>query len=235
MPYIQIQPSQIARETAKAVLICGGWLPKSQIMIHANHVVSVADWLLARSPMLRRANNPAPIPAPIPANTPAPLPTNRVVDPNLTVGAYKFGDDVFVLRMTKKKTTWRGQVPRRIYAMQMIAINGERLMLDNSTQRVDFRYNDLSKNVIFKLTPDHKLPLVDQESITIRYGRCLICARGLKDATSVKDGIGPICYENMTGIKRTERKRQRARMAHKAIIAKVSARESMITAMQNEG
>lgn len=193
IPYVSNLSFEIVGATYKAVRVMAygrtEWFPKSCVSVSNGRVVAAADWIF-RQKFPSKVNNPESLPIPAPY-------VRKTINPDLTLGAYQLGDDVFVVRMTRKKTKFGREIPRTLYALQMCAINSERLMLDDTTQRVDFRYTNAAKAAIYELTPEAKLPMVTQESITIRYGRCLICARGLKVAESVKRGIGPICYGKM--------------------------------------
>ena len=103
---------------------------------------------------------------------------------DLLPGVYEVGEEVYVVRRTKDG--------ERSYACKMVEIGGKRLTVLGEVIPVDFEYD---RGAIFKIDPEHIMPLDRAETLTIRYGRCLVCTRHLKDAKSVKRGIGPVCIK----------------------------------------
>lgn len=89
------------------------------------------------------------------------------------------------------------------YAQILTQINGERL--NELDQIVKFKY-EYVRGMVYNLKPEHKLSLEQAQAFGIKYGICVVCTRKLEDAESVKRGIGPICEERITGVRRKKSK-----------------------------
>lgn len=101
----------------------------------------------------------------------------------LTPGVYEVNGEIFNVKWNKAKTN--------LYAQRLVEnarIN--RFVESGDTVHIEFEY---APGVVARLRPHHKMSIARAEELTIRYGRCLVCGRKLKDAESVKQGIGPVC------------------------------------------
>lgn len=77
-----------------------------------------------------------------------------------------------------------------LYAKRLVPINGQRLTQLDETAKFEFEY---APGVVGTLHLRDRLPLAQAEKLMLEYGRCICCNRRLKDATSVRVGIGPVC------------------------------------------
>lgn len=112
------------------------------------------------------------------SQTPTPI---AVTDP----GMYRSADGtIYKVQRSKQDET-------RLYAKRLTPIGGQRLREeDNEVVRWEFTYD---AGAVRSLTPDQRLTLDEAKAFGLRYGVCCVCGATLKDATSVKAGIGPIC------------------------------------------
>lgn len=114
--------------------------------------------------------------------TAAPAP--RATTPALTeCGMYR----------TEDGTLYKVQKARgseHLYAKKLTRIGGERLTENNEVVRWEFVYE---RGALYRLTPAMRLTLEQAKAFGIQYGVCCVCGAFLKDATSVAQGIGPIC------------------------------------------
>ena len=78
----------------------------------------------------------------------------------------------------------------RLYAKRLVRIGGQRLTETDDVVRFEFQYE---KGLLFSLSPADRMTLEEAKAFGIRYGVCCVCGAFLKDATSVANGIGPIC------------------------------------------
>ena len=78
----------------------------------------------------------------------------------------------------------------RLYAKRLVRIGGERLTESDDVVRFEFQYE---KGLLYSLAPSDRMTLDEARAFGIRYGVCCVCGAFLKDATSVANGIGPIC------------------------------------------
>lgn len=95
---------------------------------------------------------------------------------------------IYVVKPNKQKT--------RLYAKQLVEIDAERATEAGERVQIEFEY---AAGAIFELAPGMKMPLERAKELTIRYGRCIVCGRGLKAAKSVEQGIGPVCIKSFAG------------------------------------
>lgn len=103
------------------------------------------------------------------------------------VGMYRTPDGkIFKVQATKDTSN--------LYAKALTPIGGERLTETDTVVGWEFTY---APGALRTLTPDMRLSLDDAKAFGIRYGVCCVCGRTLKDATSVANGIGPICAGNL--------------------------------------
>lgn len=101
-------------------------------------------------------------------------------------GVYERADGVvFVVKPNRAKTA--------LYAKRLVEINAERATEAEERVQIEFEYE---AGAVFTLTPEDKMPLDRAKELTLRYGRCIVCGRGLKAAKSVEDGIGPVCIKS---------------------------------------
>lgn len=105
--------------------------------------------------------------------------------PGLAPGVYEMDDVVYVVKPNRERT--------RLYAKRLVEIGGDRLTEDGSVVQIEFEYE---AGAIYRLRPEHKMPLERAKALTIRYGRCIVCGRRLRAAESVERGIGPVCIRS---------------------------------------
>ena len=90
--------------------------------------------------------------------------------------------------------------PTRFYAKKLTPIGGERLLeeqpLGTAPAIVNWEFA-YEAGAIRTLTPDMKLTVEQAREFGLRYGVCAVCGRTLKDATSVQNGIGPVCEKRL--------------------------------------
>lgn len=82
----------------------------------------------------------------------------------------------------------------KLYAKALTPIRGQRLNENDASVAWEFVY---APSAIKTLRADERLSLDDARAFGIQYGVCCVCGRTLKDATSVANGIGPICAGNL--------------------------------------
>ncbi len=99
----------------------------------------------------------------------------------LVLGVYQLDEQLYVVRPTKAG---------HLAAYRVTEIGGQRVTQVGETVGFELRY---ARGVMGVLRMSHRLPLEAAEKLMIRYGRCVCCSRPLKDATSVRNGIGPVC------------------------------------------
>lgn len=115
----------------------------------------------------------------------APVESAPVLDP----GVYEDPSGaIYVVKPNRERT--------RVYAKRLVEIGGERLAETGEHVAIEFEY---APGAIFRLTPAMRMDFDRAKALTIRYGRCIVCGRKLKDATSVERGIGPVCRESFRG------------------------------------
>lgn len=103
-------------------------------------------------------------------------------------GVYRRDDETYVVKPSR-------QNPDRVYAMRVVNAPSDRLMESGNVQKIELEY---ARGVIFTLSDNDRLPAVQVEEISRRYGRCLYCGRTLRVAQSVQRGIGPVCYQRVS-------------------------------------
>lgn len=107
----------------------------------------------------------------------------------LVPGVYAKNGVVYVVKPNKAGT--------HLYASEVHELGaGRRLTRQGETVDFELRY---ARGVIRGLRLRHRMPLADAEALMIRYGRCICCGRALKAATSVREGIGPVCAKRYFG------------------------------------
>lgn len=101
----------------------------------------------------------------------------------LTPGVYEVNGEIFNVKWNQRKTN--------LYAQKLVELpNVSRLTESGDEVHFEFEY---APGVVKRLRPHHKMSIERAETLTIRYGRCLVCGRRLKATESVKQGIGPVC------------------------------------------
>jgi len=96
--------------------------------------------------------------------------------------------EIYVVKLNAAKN--------RVYAKKLVEIAGERLTETGQTANFDFVYE---MGAIYKIQPQHLMPLERAKTLMIKYGRCIACGRRLKQKVSVERGIGPICIKYFRG------------------------------------
>lgn len=104
----------------------------------------------------------------------------------LAAGVYGKNGEVFLVKPSKAGN---------LYAKRLVPISGERLNRLGETAKFEFDY---APGVVKRLSLRDRLPLAEAEKLMIEYGRCICCNRRLKDATSVRAGIGPVCRKQFS-------------------------------------
>lgn len=112
--------------------------------------------------------------------TPKPTPADR---PHPEPGMYRDAEGT----MYKVQKTREGD---RYYAKRLVKINGRRVNEQGDEIAYDFVY---APGALRTLTPAMKMTLEQAREFGIKYGVCCVCGAFLKDAKSVRDGIGPWC------------------------------------------
>lgn len=151
--------------------ICKGYIrPGDQIEWSANTGAIHADPRVCKMILAAQKSPEAIAPAP--------------VDPSqLEAGLYE----------TPKGEIFRVQISRESgnrYAKRMIEITGKRLTETDNVVNVDFKFES---GAVWNLRPEWRMDFDRAKELSIRYRHCLACGIFLKDATSVAEGIGPIC------------------------------------------
>lgn len=108
----------------------------------------------------------------------------NVVDDALTQGVYQVDGQIYVVKPNRSKT--------RLYAKRLVEINADRLTETDEVVQIEFEYEP---GAIYRIKPEHRMPVEQGKALTIRYGKCICCGRKLKAAQSVERGIGPICIK----------------------------------------
>lgn len=115
------------------------------------------------------------------------MPRARVERPAATAvaepGMYR-GPDGSPVKVQKAKDS------DRLYAKKLVRIGGERLTETDEVVRFEFVYE---KGLLYRLAETDRMTLEEAKAFGIRYGICCVCGAPLKDATSVANGIGPVC------------------------------------------
>lgn len=107
------------------------------------------------------------------------LDAERVNEP----GMYRLANgDIFKVQKAKGS--------ENLYAKKLTPIMGKRLNENDEIVGWEFIYE---KGAMRSLTRGDRLSLADAKAFGIQYGVCCVCGATLKDATSVANGIGPIC------------------------------------------
>ena len=104
-------------------------------------------------------------------------------DPAREPGMYRLNGEIVKVQHTRD-----GQ---RLYALKLVEIGGKRLRDDDGTVvHFEFQY---APGVIRQLHASDLMTLDEARQFGIRFGVCCVCGTFLKDAKSVRNGIGPVC------------------------------------------
>jgi hypothetical protein len=118
------------------------------------------------------------------AQTPtAPEPQRIPVD---QVGVYVLPDGAIVKVQPNQEKT-------RTYAKHWTVISGTRLTEADTREHGEYVYEPGLVDEVART--GRKMTLDEAKAFILRYGQCARCGRGLKDATSVERGIGPVCVK----------------------------------------
>lgn len=109
-------------------------------------------------------------------------PTANTVGP----GVYQNNGEIYLVVLNREKT--------RLYAKRLLPISGRRLLdADGETVvKADFEY---APGALQRIRPADLMTLDQAEEVLVRYTNCIVCGRHLKDATSVRHSIGPVCIK----------------------------------------
>lgn len=103
-----------------------------------------------------------------------------------TPGVFETPDGaIFIVKPNRARTN--------LYAKRLVEIGGERLAESGDHVHIEFEY---APGAIFKLSESMRMDVERARELTVRYGRCIVCGRHLKDAKSVERGIGPVCIQS---------------------------------------
>lgn len=117
---------------------------------------------------------------PVQAAYEAPMKLTRITEP----GVFENEHGIFVVKPNRKGD--------RLYAKRLVEIGGERLNAEGDHVAFDFEY---APGAMRHLREEHRMDVDRAKELTLRYGRCINCARRLKAAKSVEEGIGPVCIK----------------------------------------
>jgi hypothetical protein len=101
--------------------------------------------------------------------------------PVTEVGMYRQGEDIFKVQRSQTGN---------LYAKQLVQIGGERLTEVDEIVNFEFQY---APGAVRALRTGNRMTLDEAKAFGIRYGVCCVCGARLSDATSVANGIGPVC------------------------------------------
>ena len=112
-------------------------------------------------------------------------PEIEVAKPSITVGAYRKGNEVYIVRYNMDKTA--------MYSLKLVEAPSDRLNAKGEVVQFEFKY---APEAMRLLTPEDKMSLEEAQRLTIMYKRCIICGHRLKTKQSLERGIGPVCAKN---------------------------------------
>lgn len=99
------------------------------------------------------------------------------------IGVYVLEDGTLVQAKPNRQRT-------NVYTKVWVSISGKRLTLTDEDVHGEWQYAPEYKG---RVRPELKMTAEQAERFGIVYGQCARCGRHLKDATSVREGIGPVC------------------------------------------
>lgn len=115
------------------------------------------------------------------------LPVAAVAE-KLVPGVYETAGEVYVVKYNREKTN--------LYAKKLVVVGDgvARLTEAGSTvTAIEFEY---APGAIRNIKLVDRMPIARAKELVTLYGRCIACGRNLKAATSVENGIGPVCIKN---------------------------------------
>lgn len=115
--------------------------------------------------------------------THVPAPRSSDDTPQAVVGIYEYEGELFAVRPSKTN-------PDRTVALRIIVAPSNRMNQDGAISKLTF---ERAKGMVYRLKEEHRLTHARAEELSIQYGNCICCGKGLKVAESVKRGIGPVC------------------------------------------
>jgi uncharacterized protein DUF6011 len=102
----------------------------------------------------------------------------------------------------------------RVYPKLWREISGQRLTEADTRVRGEYLYSDdyqARRDLLAEVQASgHRMTLDEAKAFILRYGICARCGRGLKDATSVERGLGPVCKRYFEGASGAELLAQQA-------------------------
>jgi hypothetical protein len=104
----------------------------------------------------------------------------------LVPGVYETANGIFVVKYNREKTN--------LYAKKLVELNGD-YRTTEAGSRVDFEF-EYAKGSIYDLRLADRMPIERAKELITLYGKCINCARHLKAAKSVEQGIGPVCIKS---------------------------------------
>lgn len=105
----------------------------------------------------------------------------------LVPGVYETTEGIFVVKPSREN-------PDRLYAKKLVQLNGDYRTTEAGT-RADFEF-EYAKGAIYNLSLTDRMSIERAKELITLYGKCIACARHLKAAKSVEQGIGPVCIKN---------------------------------------
>lgn len=103
------------------------------------------------------------------------------------IGVYRLNGRTYVVRQSRNDKS-------RVYALELVGAP-PRVMESGDVRNLELEYR---KGMIYELKPEHRLPAEEVEKVSRMYGRCIMCGRTLKAATSVQRAIGPVCWKRVS-------------------------------------
>lgn len=103
------------------------------------------------------------------------------------VGVYAKDGEIYVVKPNRQGT--------RLYAKRLVDAPSDRLHENGDVGRYELEF---APGVVGTLREQHRMPAVDVAALAVRYGRCIMCGRGLKAASSVERMIGPVCWQKVS-------------------------------------
>lgn len=108
------------------------------------------------------------------------------LDPVTEPGMYRHGEDILKVQRSKSSDN--------LYAKRLVMITGQRLSEDAERVPWEFVYE---QGAIRTLKASDRMTVEQARAFGIQYGVCCVCGAFLKDATSVENGIGPVCAKRV--------------------------------------
>jgi hypothetical protein len=101
----------------------------------------------------------------------------------LKQGVYELPNgDVYVVKLNKAKT--------HLYAKQLVDFKGKRLTFNSEVTHFKYIY---VAGAIDQILPEYRMSWERAKAFVQKFRQCVRCGHHLSDATSVEQGVGPIC------------------------------------------